>query len=260
VEDLDEFLKMRQRRGVANTSIERLLWTLRTIYEALRAGKYVESNVAYEVVRPSQCRTPIDFTVDLQTIDKVIQFQAQVCSVGSSSTFDRFIQARRLAILHVNADCGALCAEISCLARADILPNGQIILGKDTIRERALKLPIEANLALQHYLDERSKNAAINCEYVFVSGRRPFQRLAVKNVAKEIAAAIRAAGVPSTCLTPRKSRRAAGVAAAQAGLGWPVVLRALGYRKGPVLKTASVTVSELANLLNRYHPLGRSPR
>ena len=259
-DDLEGFLNGRQKRGVAPDTIGRLLSTLRNIFGVLLKHGIVKTNIALEVSRPRLYDPETDFEVDQSKIDEVIVIQTKATRNYPNNSSNRFMHSRRLAILHLSADCSASCTEMADLQLSDIRTNGNVILGKGTKRERTRKLPSEAAVALQDYLVQRRTNHPTDDQSFLISHRRPFHGLDVKHIARQIMLAVNSAGMSSKVLTPRKLQRAVGAASAKAGLGWSVGLRALAYRKVPALRTGSITSTELAQLLAEHHPLGRSAR
>jgi site-specific recombinase XerD len=258
LEDIEAFRDERARTRKPS-SVACLTNLVQIVFRTLLEAGLRDDNPSMDMWRPRTYAKPADFSADKVTVEQVF---AKVLSLAKQATgHQAFVAARFLAILHL-VTAGALNSEIAALSISDVeraaINNGPICLARGSRRERRVVLTLSGYTSLANYLTLRRARAGPEADALFISVRTPYGRLPRGSVSDDFHMAIRAAGALGCGLTSTKLRRMLAATILNEGHGWAMAATMAGYKQIPRTNMRSFNIAQLADLMERHHPMGRS--
>jgi integrase/recombinase XerC len=167
-QDIRSHIATRHRQGIGAKSLQRELSAIRSFFNYLLKNRVADINPAQHVKAPKQART-LPKTLDVDQIQGLLE-------AGTSSV----LEIRDLAMFELFYSSGLRLSELNALDIKDIDLNDRSLivrLGKGG-KSRALPVGGKAVVALQNWLQERSKIECLADGALFVTakGRRLGQR------------------------------------------------------------------------------------
>lgn len=240
-------------RGISDATIRRYLSTICWIYEIATRWDLIRKNPAAEIVPPKVPPLHPDFSVDSTLADIVIAHCSAAVRLDSTRRI-AFRTLSKLALVYV-VSSGAFLAEVTEIRCKDLHSDGLVVGRK--YRKRKLFLSKEALVALRKYRSVRQSGTALHGDaalFVTESGKPTYFGLVWKLLNK----VIKEAGVAEFGLTPAKLQRSSVRSVADAELDWLVAFSMGGYREIPNITLKPYTTDELAEFIDRFHPMSSS--
>jgi integrase/recombinase XerC len=181
---LRRFLAHEEERGLAKSSVARLVASIRSLWKWMHKERIVAANVATALRSPKRRRTlPEPLTKE------------EVLRVLSRPADDSFLAARALAVVEALYSAGLRVAELARLDLDDVdLVRGTIRARGKGRKERLAFLGKDARAALERYLGLRQVDAALRgSPAVFVNRRGG--RLSVRGIQRVVDAELARAGL-----------------------------------------------------------------
>jgi site-specific recombinase XerD len=262
-EDLEAFCDARARTWKPS-SVACLVNAVQTVFKTLLEAGLRNYDPSVNLKRPRMSTWSAEFSIEQRVVEQVERVFAEVSSYARQTTgHQAFVAARFLAILHL-VTAGALCSEIAALSISDVeraaISNGPIYLARGSHRERRVVLTFSGYTSLASYLALRRARAGPEPDALFISVRTPYRRLPPESVSDDIRLAIRAAGASGCGLTGVKLRRMLPATIVSEGHGWAMAATLAGYKHIPRTNFRSFNIAQLADLIERHHPMGRPNR
>ena len=159
--DIRSHIAGRHRQGIGSTSLQRELSAIRSFYNFLLNNRLADSNPAQHVKAPKQARK-LPKTLDVDQITGLLE-------AGANSA----LEIRDLTMFELFYSSGLRLSELAALNLSDIdLPDNSLIVrsGKGG-KARLLPIGSKAVTAINNWLQQRLKNAAVSESALFVSTR-----------------------------------------------------------------------------------------
>lgn len=159
--DIRAHIASRHRQGIGSTSLQRELSAIRSFYNFLLKKRLADSNPAQHVKAPRQARK-LPRTLDVDQINGLLE-------AGANSA----LEIRDLAMFELFYSSGLRLSELAALNLTDVdLPDNSLIVrtGKGG-KSRILPIGSKAVTAINNWLQQRLKNAAVSESALFVSTR-----------------------------------------------------------------------------------------
>lgn len=243
---------MFRKRGTSDVTKARQISTLWWIFEIARFRGLVLANPIEPIARPRVDKRRPDFQVDNAVVDSIIAHCASSLAAAASE-LRRARLLLRLALLYV-VTFGGFLAEIEDVFADDICSDG-LIVGRQTQRERKLRISADGVAALQDYRSTRTIGPdAPQPERLFAN--KHGDPLEIKLVWRHLREVIKAAGYDHRELSPAKLHRAPIGSIAESELGWEPAIAAGGYRHIPAVDKF-YSPEKLAWYIDRFHPMNR---
>lgn len=159
--DIRAHIAGRHRQGIGSTSLQRELSAIRSFYNFLLKKRLADSNPAQHVKAPKQARK-LPKTLDVDQINGLLE-------AGANSA----LEIRDLAMFELFYSSGLRLSELAALNLTDLdLPDSSLVVrvGKGG-KSRVLPIGGKAVTAINNWLQQRLKNAAVLEPALFVSTR-----------------------------------------------------------------------------------------
>ena len=159
--DIRSHIADRHRQGISSTSLQRELSAIRSFYNFLLKKRLADSNPAQHIKAPKQARK-LPKTLDVDQINGLLE-------AGTNSA----LEIRDLAMFELFYSSGLRLSELAALNLTDVdLPDNSLIVrtGKGG-KSRLLPIGNKAVTAINTWLQQRLKIAAISESALFVSTR-----------------------------------------------------------------------------------------
>lgn len=266
--DIEAWLGMLHRGGVARSSMARKLSAARAFFRFLERRGAVEENVAAAVRNPRQeRRQPRILTVDetFALLDAAAGTDA--AAVGAPATgsgaseraharaseLARHLRARDCALVELLYGSGLRISEALALDLDDVQLGSRVarVRGKGD-RERLAPLSDTSVRALADWLKERPLVAETGLDALFVGARGG--RLNRREAARRLAALCRDAGLDVT-ISPHGLRHSYATHLLDAGADLRSVQELLGHKRlATTQRYTQVSLERLARLYDQAHP------
>ncbi len=159
--DIRAHIASRHRQGISSTSLQRELSAIRSFYNFLLKKRLADNNPAQYVKAPKQARK-LPKTLDVDQVNGLLE-------AGTNST----LEIRDLAMFELFYSSGLRLSELAALNLTDMdLPDNSLIVrsGKGG-KSRILPIGSKAVTAINNWLQQRLKSAAVSESALFVSTR-----------------------------------------------------------------------------------------
>ena len=159
--DIRSHIASRHRQGISSKSLQRELSAIRSFYNFLLKNRLADSNPAQHIKAPKQARK-LPKTLDVDQINGLLE-------AGANSA----LEIRDLAMFELFYSSGLRLGELAALDLTDVdLPDNSLIVraGKGG-KSRILPIGSKAVTAINNWLQQRLKNAAVSESALFVSTR-----------------------------------------------------------------------------------------
>jgi integrase/recombinase XerC len=159
--DIRAHIAGRHRQGIGSKSLQRELSAIRSFYNFLLKKHLADTNPAHYVKAPKQARK-LPRTLDVDQVNGLLD-------AGANSA----LEIRDLAMFELFYSSGLRLSELAALDLGDIdLPDGSLIvrMGKGG-KSRLLPIGGKAVTAIENWLQQRLKNAAVSEPALFISTR-----------------------------------------------------------------------------------------
>ena len=237
-------------RGTGNSTNRRCLQIIRRIYDVAVHLRMIRENPAASITRPKYKQTRPDYSVDQSLVDELIAYCWSALRLHNSPLV-AFRTLLKLALVYALSS-GAFLSELPAVRCDDLLSDG-LVVGRGS-RKRRLNLSSDAAIALRNYRSVRiatiqGRRAVLL--FVTKSGKAIYFKLVWKLLDK----VIHKAGVGDLGLTPAKLQRASVKLLADNDLDWLDAFAVHGYRGIPNVKLKPYSSDELAEFVDRLHPM-----
>jgi integrase/recombinase XerC len=159
--DIRSHIAGRHRQGISSTSLQRELSAIRSFYNFLLKKRLADSNPAQHIKAPKQARK-LPKTLDVDQINGLLE-------AGTNSA----LEVRDQAMFELLYSSGLRLSELAALNLTDIdLPDNSLIVrtGKGG-KSRLLPIGSKAVTAINNWLQQRLKIAAVSESALFISTR-----------------------------------------------------------------------------------------
>ena len=159
--DIRAHIASRHRQGISSTSLQRELSAIRSFYNFLLKKRLADNNPAQYIKAPKQARK-LPKTLDVDQVNGLLE-------AGTNSA----LEIRDLAMFELFYSSGLRLSELASLNLTDLdLPDNSLIVrsGKGG-KSRVLPIGSKAVTAINNWLQQRLKSAAVSESALFVSTR-----------------------------------------------------------------------------------------
>ena len=244
---LDEFCRCASQSRT-DASMNRLVFTIRSVYAELHSRGWVGLNPASEL-RWAFCRER-RYTLDIE-LAAVETLLEHIKVRPHRATSEE--EARNRCCVHVAVDAGVSCSELSALNVSHLGRHKAILIASGHARERVARLSPAANIELSLYLDLRRDLFGLGSEALFVSTKGPRDRLPLRSISQAIQTQIDEAGLEGR-LSPADLARYPAAKLVSEGVGPQDAIVMLGYKSIPGV-SGSRTTTPVSESLQLFHPL-----
>ena len=159
--DIRAHIASRHRQGIGSTSLQRELSAIRSFYNFLLKKRLADSNPAQHVKAPKQARK-LPKTLDVDQINGLLE-------AGANSA----LEIRDLAMFELFYSSGLRLSELAALnlTDVDLSDNSLMVRTGKGGKSRILPIGSKAVTAINNWLQQRLKNAAVSEPALFVSTR-----------------------------------------------------------------------------------------
>ena len=244
---LDEFCRYASQSRT-DASMNRLVFTIRSVYAELHSRGWVGLNPASEL-RWAFCRERrYTLDIELAAVEKLLEHMKVRAHRAISEE-----KVRNRCCVHVAVDAGVSCSEISALNVSHLGRHKAILIASGHTRERIARLSPAANIELSLYLDLRRDLFGLRSEALFVSTTGSRDRLPLRSIAQAIQTQIDEAGLEGR-ISPADLARYPAAKLVSEGAGPQDAILMLGYTSIPGA-SSSQAATPISESLKLFHPL-----
>ncbi len=240
-DDIRSFVEYLHDKGLANSSIERKIASLKSFFKFLFNKDIIKNNPAHSVIFPRKGHRIPHFLYNDQ-IDKILDF-----------TLQKFADYRDRALLEVFYSTGARVSEIATAKLIDLQlsKNSLLVMGKGGM-QRLVFLTASAVSGMQQYLAWREKKFGPLKGELFVNSRGA--AITVRGIFYIIKKRARAAGF-TDYVSPHTFRHSFATEMLNNGADIRSVQEMLGHRDLAATQIYTHTTRKrLQKIYEKYHP------
>ncbi|MET3299224.1 tyrosine-type recombinase/integrase [Bradyrhizobium diazoefficiens] len=238
-------------RGTSDSTNRRCLQIIRRIYDVAVHLRMIRENPAASITRPRYKQTRPDYSVDQSLVDELIAYCWRALRLHDSP-LEAFRTLLKLALVYALSS-GAFLSELPAVRCDDLLSDG-LVVGRGS-RKRRLYLSSDAAIALRNYRSVRISTIQGRRDAVLLFVTESGKAIYFKLVWKLLDKVIQKAGVGDLGLTPAKLQRASVKLLADNDLDWLDAFAVHSYRSIPNIKLKPYSSDELAEFVDRLHPM-----
>jgi site-specific recombinase XerD len=244
---LDEFCRYASQNRT-DSSMNRLVFTIRNVYAELHAKGWVGLNPASEL-RWAFCREPrCTLDIELAAVEELLEHMEGRRHEDISEE-----EVRNRCCAHVAVDAGVSCSELSALNVSYLGRHRAILVAGGQARERIARLSPGAYSELSLYLDLRRDLFGLGSEALFVSTKGSRDRLPLRSIAQAIQTQIDEAGLKGR-ISPADLARYPAAKLVSEGAGPQDAILLLGYKSIPGASSGHAA-TPISGPLKLFHPL-----